>query len=122
MKSALRIPVIGNGGIESLADGDRYCSSLDGFTLVKPRLTNPWFSGQKPERFIDRLPVILNHAKYLIEHKGDRQVGTREIRKHLLAYVKGVWEQSHIRNTCLRWSHTIKLNKYCNCMKWVTTC
>ena len=91
LKSALRIPVIGNGGIESLADGERYCSSLDGFYIGQATFGNPWiFTGQKPERFIDRLPVILNHAKYLIEHKGDR-VGTREIRKHLLAYVKGVW-------------------------------
>ena len=64
---------------------------MDGFYIGQATFGNPWiFTGQKPERFIDRLPVILNHAKYLIEHKGDR-VGTREIRKHLLAYVKGVW-------------------------------
>jgi tRNA-dihydrouridine synthase B len=90
LKDALNIPVIGNGGIESLADGERYCSLLDGFYIGQATFGNPWvFTGQKPPLFKDRLPVILNHAKYLIEHKGDR-VGTREIRKHLLAYVKGV--------------------------------
>jgi len=90
LKNALTIPVIGNGGIESLADGERYCSPLDGFYIGQATFGNPWiFTGEKPRLFKDRLPVILNHAKYLIEHKGDR-VGTREIRKHLLAYVKGV--------------------------------
>ena len=60
-----------------------------GFTWVKPH-GNPWLFLQVKNRgYLNRLPVILNHAKYLIEHKGDR-VGTREIRKHLLAYVKSV--------------------------------
>lgn len=90
LKKALTIPVIGNGGIESLADGEQYCSALDGFYIGQATFGNPWvFSGQKPVLFKDRVPLILNHAKYLIEHKGDR-VGTREIRKHLLAYVKGI--------------------------------
>ena len=38
---------------------------------------------------IDRLPVIKKHADWLIEHKGEF-IGTREIRKHLLQYVKGL--------------------------------
>ena len=90
LKDALSIPVIGNGGIESLDDGERYCSRLDGFYIGQATFGNPWiFVGEKPRYLKDRLPVILNHAQYLIEHKGER-VGTREIRKHILAYVKGV--------------------------------
>ena len=90
MKQALHIPVIGNGGIESLEDGHNYCKALDGFYIGQATFGNPWiFTGQKPPLFKDRLPVILNHAQYLIEHKGE-YVGTREIRKHLLAYVKGL--------------------------------
>ena len=55
------------------------------FTLARPHLVTIFIG----DYFKDRLPVILNHAQYLIEHKGER-VGTREIRKHILAYVKGV--------------------------------
>ena len=90
LKGAVSIPVIGNGGIESLADGARYCSQLDGFYIGQATFGNPWiFALEKPPVFKDRLPIILNHAQYLIEHKGER-VGTREIRKHLLSYVRGV--------------------------------
>ena len=90
LKDALSIPVIGNGGIESLNQGHHYCSRLDGFYIGQATFGNPWiFIDKKPAQFKDRLPVILNHAQYLIEHKGER-VGTREIRKHLLAYVKGL--------------------------------
>ena len=38
--------------------------------------------------FRSKIPVIKNHADWLIEIKGD-VVGTREIRKHLLSYIKG---------------------------------
>ena len=63
---------------------------LDGFYIGQATFGNPWiFTGEKPALFKDRLPVIVNHAQYLIEHKGEF-VGTREIRKHLLAYVKGL--------------------------------
>lgn len=90
LKHALSIPVIGNGGIESLDDGYRYCHALDGFYIGQATFGNPWiFTSEKPALFRDRLPVILNHVKYLIEHKGE-DVGTKEIRKHLLAYVKGI--------------------------------
>jgi len=90
LKEALTIPVIGNGGIQSLAEGRHYCHQLDGFYIGQATFGNPWvFAEKRPEKLMDRLPIILNHAAYLIEHKGD-MVGTREIRKHLLSYVKGV--------------------------------
>lgn len=90
LKSALNIPVIGNGGITSMADGHRYCHALDGFYIGQATFGNPWiFSLNPPTRFSDRIPVIKNHARYLMDHKGVA-VGSREIRKHLLAYVKGI--------------------------------
>lgn len=90
LKKHLTIPVLGNGGIESLEDGYKKLENLDGFLIGQASFGNPWvFSTEgKPELFTDRLPVILKHAEWLIECKGER-VGTREIRKHLLSYVKG---------------------------------
>ena len=108
LKDALSIPVIGNGGIESLDDGERYCSRLDGFYIGQATFGNPWiFVGEKPRYLKDRLSVILNHAQYLIEHKGDR-VGTREIRKHLLSYVKGVHGAKTYKNFYQQLNHLLK--------------
>jgi tRNA-dihydrouridine synthase B len=90
LKKAITIPVIGNGGIESLAQGHAYCGDLDGFYIGQASFGNPWvFAGEKPQRFRDRIPIIDQHAQYLFEAKGG-YVGSREIRKHLLAYVKGI--------------------------------
>jgi tRNA-dihydrouridine synthase B len=90
LKQALNIPVIGNGGVESMRHGIELCGGLDGFYIGQATFGNPWiFSDNYPRKFKDRMPIMLRHAEYLIEHKGER-VGTREIRKHLLAYVKGV--------------------------------
>ncbi len=90
LKQAVRIPVIGNGGINSIEEGHRMTKGLDGFYIGQASFGNPWvFAGQRPKWFKDRLPIVLKHAEYLIEHKGEF-VGCKEIRKHLLAYVKGV--------------------------------
>jgi tRNA-dihydrouridine synthase B len=90
LKKHISIPLLGNGGIETLQDGLNKTQNLDGFLIGQASFGNPWvFSLEgKPELFNDRLPVILKHAEWLIESKGE-EVGTREIRKHLLSYVKG---------------------------------
>ena len=105
-KKAINIPLIANGGIDDLNDGllkisthpdpaitslsDNGLEPLDGFWIGQASFGNPWvFTAQgAPKNFDDKIPVILKHAEWLIEHKGD-YVGTREIRKHLLQYVKG---------------------------------
>ena len=51
---------------------------------------NPWVcleGSQVP--FASKIPIIKKHAQYLIDLKGER-VGTLEIRKQLLAYVKSI--------------------------------
>ena len=40
LKDALSIPVIGNGGIESLDQGHHYCSRLDGFYIGQATFGN----------------------------------------------------------------------------------
>lgn len=90
LKEALSIPVLGNGGIESLSDGLEKCQNLDGFLIGQASFGNPWVFTMDgmPEQFSDKLPIIKLHADYLVENKGEL-VGCREIRKHLLQYVKG---------------------------------
>lgn len=90
MKQHLSIPVLGNGGIVSIEDGMNKIGNLDGFLIGQATFGNPWiFSNNPPKSFAEKVPIIKRHAEYLIESKG-LSVGTREIRKHLLTYVKAL--------------------------------
>ena len=90
LKEHIDIPLIINGGIESYQDGIEKTKNCDGFYIGQASFGNPWiFSDQPaPKRIEEKYPIILKHAQYLIEDKGEC-VGTREIRKHLLQYIKG---------------------------------
>jgi len=165
VKKLLKIPVIGNGDIESMADalGRLYASqnsspsqgacqpklcppslklrraafhfrlaarprcllvakrrlearwgyeekapALDGVMIGRAAFGNPWVfstpiqnsspsqgearwgSEKLPNQtFADKIPLILAHTHLICETKGEK-IGMREIRKHLLAYVKGM--------------------------------
>ncbi len=99
MKRHLAIPVLGNGGITSISDGLEKLGNLDGFLIGQATFGNPWIFSQDPapKSFVEKLPLIQNHAQWLIEHKG-LAVGTREIRKHLLAYIKHFQYAKHYRS------------------------
>lgn len=103
MKKALDIPVLGNGGIESLEDGLDKMGPLDGFLIGQATFGNPWIFTQtgKPISFDEQLPVILNHAQWLIEDKGVT-VGCKEIRKHLVQYVRGFKGAKQFRSELVR--------------------
>lgn len=90
LKQAVSIPVLGNGGIVSVADGLAKCAPLDGFLIGQASFGNPWVfdpEGRIPS-FREKIPIILDHARWHIEYRGERK-GTQEFRKHLLSYVKG---------------------------------
>ena len=90
MKQQLKIPVIGNGGITSIPDGLEKLGNLDGFLIGQATFGNPWvFAATPPQSFSEKIPLILNHARWLIEDKGETR-GCYEIRKHLISYVKSL--------------------------------
>lgn len=102
MKTKVSIPVLGNGGITSIPDGLSKLGNLDGFLIGQASFGNPWVFSLNPHlTFQDKLPIILNHAQWLIEDKGER-VGTLEIRKHLLSYVKGFPQAKQFRSQLCR--------------------
>jgi tRNA-dihydrouridine synthase B len=118
LKEAISIPLLGNGGITSYNDGLSKLGNLDGFLIGQASFGNPWvFTPEgKPNSFIEQLPVILNHAEWLIEDKGV-DVGTREIRKHLLSYIKSFPGAKSFRSALSRVTSFVEIETILNEIK-----
>lgn len=103
LKKSISIPVLGNGGIESYQDGIKKMGCLDGFLIGQASFGNPWTfcpNGHIPS-LSKKIDLILQHAQWLVDDKGLR-VGMREIRKHLVQYIKGVNGAKAFRSQLVR--------------------
>ena len=102
VKEAIRIPLIGNGDVRTPEDVKRMMdeTGCDGVMIGRAAQGNPWLFSRTlhyletgeilPEPTLEeRIPVILKHAEMLLDYKGE-YIGIREMRSHLMAYVKGV--------------------------------
>lgn len=110
VKDAVKIPVIGNGDISSEEDAAKIFeqTSVDGIMIGRGALGNPWIF-KKIEHYLktgEKLPdiqneekykVILEHFELLLKEKGE-YTATREIRKHIAWYVKGMPNATVIRD------------------------
>lgn len=98
-KSILKIPIIGNGDITSVADVNARLGSLDGVMIGRATLGNPWLIAEivasirgetyvRPLDIWEKLPLIREHFALAMEIMGEK-VGVKEMRKHLASYFKG---------------------------------
>lgn len=101
LKAQLRIPVIGSGDVRRPEDATRMFreTGCDGVMVGRGVLGNPWLarnilhhlSGEvvSVPSLADRMEIIRRHLKMAVEYYGEK-VGTRDFRKHLLWYTKGL--------------------------------
>ena len=101
LKTQLRIPVIGSGDVRSPEDAVRMFreTGCDGVMVGRGCLGNPWIIRNILSRMsggaayapslAEREGTVRHHLALASDYYGE-QVGTRDFRKHLLWYTKGL--------------------------------
>lgn len=118
LKASLKIPVIGNGDIASLADADRMLkeTACDGVMIGRAALGNPWIFSRAPNN-VERLRVIHEHLAdhiklgRLVADECEKRpfseaMAMRSFRSHLIWYSKGlsggaIFRQAVMTSDCL---------------------
>ena len=111
VKDAVKIPVIGNGDVDSPEKAKAILeqTGCDGVMIGRAAEGNPWIfrevvsyltDGTIPARPTNRekRELILRHAALQLEYKGE-YTGVREMRKHLSWYTVGMPHSAHFRQT-----------------------
>ena len=109
VKDAVKIPVIGNGDVDSPEKAKAILeqTGCDGVMIGRAAEGNPWIfrevvsyltDGTIPARPTNRekRELILRHAALQLEYKGE-YTGVREMRKHLSWYTVGMPHSAHFR-------------------------
>ena len=120
VKEAVKIPVIGNGDIvdSKTAKYMLEYTGVDGIMIGRASLGNPWIfeniinelTGKEAKIITneEKLKLILEHIDLEIKEKGE-DVGIKEMRKHLSAYLKNTKDASVIRDKVNRISDYTEL-------------
>lgn len=122
VKKEVTIPVIGNGDIFTPQDANMMEETgCDGVMIGRGAQGNPWIFERTieylksgailPEPSVkEKVNMILEHMDKLIELKGE-YVGIKEMRKHIVWYLKGLPNSSRLKNQVFNITQRGKIEK-----------
>lgn len=108
VKRSVRIPVFGNGDLNTAEEALRCMkeSGVDGVSIARGATGNPWIFSRfarlkqglpAPEPTgRERIDTAMRHARMLSEWKGE-DVAIREMRKHAAWYTRGMYGAAQMR-------------------------
>ncbi len=108
LKEALRIPVIGNGDVRSVADAHRMLdvTGCDAVMIGRGALGYPWIfrelEGGSPPTTEERHRLVLEHFRAHVEFRGDPRAAVRQFRKHIGWYARGLVGASAFRGEAMQ--------------------
>lgn len=121
LKNFLKIPVIGNGDVNSAEIAQDKLKNLDGVMIGRASLRNPWifkqcreiFQGKivsaKPNLF-EQLTFFKRHANLAIEFK-DEKWAMIELRKHFAHFLRGFSGAANYRDRLIRVASQKEMNE-----------
>ena len=114
VKAAVMIPVIGNGDIWSAQDAGKMLeeTGCDGVMLGRGVCGNPWLISQVchylekgevllPPNPEEKIKGALRHLELILKLKGEN-LGLKEMRKHLVWYLKGMPHTAALKEVIFR--------------------
>ena len=101
VKQAVRVPVIGNGDVKTVADIARIKAhtGCDGVMIGRAAIGNPWIFQRKDREQVtlqDTLTLMRRHLRVMLDYYGDR--GLILFRKHAARYIHAIPGASALRH------------------------
>jgi tRNA-dihydrouridine synthase len=106
VKQSVRIPVLGNGDVRTVADIARFRhhTKCDGIMIGRGAIGNPWIFQQRKLCDVsleERFSIVRKHLEAMVRFYGERR-GVLTFRKHIVRYIRGIPGASGLRVEVLR--------------------